>query len=130
MQTPPRTYVRAQALRRTLTRDELALWLLLKGRQLAGQKFRCQHPIGPYILDFYCGRARLALELDGCSHASEEAAAYDRRRDRWLEAQGIETLRIPLGAIRADWERVRAVIEAAVLRRIAEPTRQASPGRR
>jgi very-short-patch-repair endonuclease len=120
MLTPPRTYVRAQALRRALTREELLLWLRLKGRQVAGQRFRCQHPIGPYILDFYCGRARLAVELDGSTHQSQEAMAHDARRDRWLRAQGIETLRIPLGVMVWDCDEVMAKIERTVQARIAE----------
>jgi very-short-patch-repair endonuclease len=135
MNTPPQTYVRAQALRRALTREELALWLRLKGRQVADQKFRCQHPIGPYILDFYCGRARLAVELDGPAHQSQEQLLHDARRDRWLRSQGVETLRLPLGLLRTDCAQAMAMIEQAVLTRIKAreggppQARQRRPGR-
>jgi very-short-patch-repair endonuclease len=85
---------RARTHRRSLTGAEVGLWVRLKGRKLDGYHFRRQHPVGPYILDFYCAEARLAIELDGYSHEVGGAPAYDARRDAWLLARGIETLRI------------------------------------
>ena len=66
-----------------------------KGRRLDGIRFRRQHPIGPYILDFFCEDARLAVEVDGESHSQAEAVEHDNRRTEWLNARGISVLRIP-----------------------------------
>ncbi len=66
---------------------------LFPGR-LDGRHFRRQHPVGPYILDFFCAEARLAVEIDGASHDAPEAVEYDARRDAWLAERGIFTLRI------------------------------------
>ena len=82
-----------KALRNHLTPAEAKLWTLLKGSQLAGRKFRRQHSVGSYILDFYCPSERLAVELDGAVHDSAEAQAYDRERDLFLEQFGIKVLR-------------------------------------
>ena len=85
---------RARGHRQSLTGGELGLWLRLRGRQLDGYQFRRQHPIGPYILDFYCAAVRLAVEIDGYSHEVGHSPAYDARRDAWLLGQGIETVRL------------------------------------
>lgn len=85
---------RARRFRKALNGSELGLWVRLKGRQLGGYHFRCQHPIGPYIVDFFCSEARLAIEIDGESHDSPDAQAHDMRRDVWLAARGISTFRI------------------------------------
>ncbi len=61
----------------------------------AGLRFRRQHPLGPYILDFYCPATRLAVEIDGFSHAMGDRGARDERRDAWLKTQGVQVLRIP-----------------------------------
>ena len=57
--------------------------------------FRRQHPIGPYVLDFYCAKARLAVEVDGISHDMGNRPQRDIRRDVWLEARGVMVMRIP-----------------------------------
>lgn len=83
---------RRRELRQALTPAEAVLWRLLKGRQLEGLKFRRQHSVGPYILDFYCPALRLAIELDGASHACREE--YDGQRTSYLsETAGITVLR-------------------------------------
>lgn len=82
-----------KALRNNLTPAEAKLWTLLKGSQLVGRKFRRQHSVGPYILDFYCPSERLAVELDGAVHDSAEAQTYDRERALFLEQFGIQVLR-------------------------------------
>jgi very-short-patch-repair endonuclease len=61
--------IRARQLRREMTDAERLLWFLLRGRRLCGCKFRCQHPIGPYIADFVCLGHRLIVEADGGQHA-------------------------------------------------------------
>jgi very-short-patch-repair endonuclease len=95
MRTHDRTTLeRALRLRKALTPQELGLWLRLKNRQLGGFKFRRQHPVGPYILDFYCAEARLAVEIDGAVHDHPDQVAHDRRRDAYFRERGIETLRL------------------------------------
>ena len=81
----------ARQLRRQLTAQERLLWRLLRDRRFAAHKFRRQHPVGPFILDFACCQAKLAVELDGGQHA--EHRAYDARRTAWLQAHGWTVLR-------------------------------------
>jgi very-short-patch-repair endonuclease len=81
----------ARRLRREMTPTEKRLWSLLRGQQLGPFKFRRQEPIGPDIVDFYCARAALVVELDGESHLGKETA--DRNRQAALEAMGIKVIR-------------------------------------
>ena len=84
---------RARALRAALTEGERKLWQRLRNRQLSGAKFRRQHPIGPYIVDFFCLEARLTIELDGSQHGEEAQARADERRTEYLQQQGYTVLR-------------------------------------
>jgi very-short-patch-repair endonuclease len=70
---------------------ERRLWSRLRAGKLDGFSFRRQHPIGPYIVDFYCAPLKLVVELDGSQHA--ERAAYDEARTRFLETLGIRVIR-------------------------------------
>jgi very-short-patch-repair endonuclease len=90
---------RARALRNNTTLTERRLWAHLRGRKLEGFKFRRQHPIGEYIVDFYCPAAHLVIELDGYTHTFEKQVDYDEARDRWLKSQGCNVLRFS-----ADYE--------------------------
>ncbi|MDI7774183.1 DUF559 domain-containing protein [Asticcacaulis sp. EMRT-3] len=92
----------ARALRKAMSPPEVRLWLRLRSRKNTGLTIRRQHPVGPYILDFFCPDAMLAIEVDGAQHTFDEAIAYDARRDSWLLKQGIETLRIPAVYIMQD----------------------------
>jgi very-short-patch-repair endonuclease len=83
-----------RALRRALTPAEATLWRALKGGQVAGWKFRRQHSVGPFVLDFYCPAARVAVELDGAGHFSAPGIAADVARDGYLRQQHIEVLRV------------------------------------
>ncbi|GIV55420.1 MAG: hypothetical protein KatS3mg040_0188 [Candidatus Kapaibacterium sp.] len=83
----------ARQLRRNLTDAEKLLWMLLRGRQFGGWKFRRQHPMPPYVLDFYCHELRLAIELDGGQHNTPEQLHYDQQRSEYLAAKGINVLR-------------------------------------
>ena len=85
---------RARRLRRQLTLPEGLMWRALRGRGLADLRFRRQHPIGPYILDFYCHELKLAVEVDGQVHEHPDRLAHDRRRTDWLNQQGIRVIRI------------------------------------
>lgn len=80
-------------LRRSLTPAEACLWIYLRDRQLDGRKFRRQHSVGPYILDFYCPSESLAVELDGAAHDSAQAQARDEARDAFLRSLGIRIVR-------------------------------------
>jgi len=89
----PTTLTRARELRRAMTPQERKLWNALRGKQLHRLRFRHQHPLPPYILDFYCHSHKLVVELDGGQHNEPANAAYDRRRTAWLEARGLRVLR-------------------------------------
>ena len=67
----------------------------LRGRETGKPTFRRQHPLGPYILDFFCAAARLAIEIDGEGHHLGSSPQYDARRDAWLQEQGVRVARIP-----------------------------------
>lgn len=84
----------ARQLRRSSTAAERRLWKLLRDRKLRGHKFRRQHPVPPYILDFFCEELLLAIELDGGGHSLEENKAHDERRTQFLSKQGIRVVRI------------------------------------
>ena len=78
-------------LRKQMTAAEVALWLMIKNKQLDGERFLRQFSIGHYVVDFYCAAARLVVELDGESHRGKEV--QDAARQTWLEAQGLVVLR-------------------------------------
>ncbi len=91
-QRPPMASIaleRARALRTRSTDAERKLWNVLRGGQLDGLKFRRQHPIPPYIVDFFCAAAALVIELDGSQHTQES----DRARTRYLQSKGFIVLR-------------------------------------
>jgi very-short-patch-repair endonuclease len=95
---------RRRELRAHQTDAERVLWQLLRSRQLGGFKFRRQHSIGPYILDFYCPSARVAVELDGSQHL--ERQAYDGRRTEYLASEGIAVVRFANGDVLSNAEAV------------------------
>jgi len=83
----------ARELRQNQTDAEQLLWGLLRDRRFADKKFRRQHPVGRYILDFYCHELKLAIELDGGQHNEDAARQYDDERTRFLNEQGIRVIR-------------------------------------
>jgi very-short-patch-repair endonuclease len=83
----------ARSLRTTATDAERILWSALRTRQLGNLRFRRQHPIGPYIVDFFCPSAKLIVELDGSQHGTDEAVCHDDDRTRFLQARGYHVLR-------------------------------------
>jgi very-short-patch-repair endonuclease len=104
---------RARDLRRNVDLPERMLWSRLRRRQLQGLRFRRQHPMGPYILDFFCASARLAVEVDGYSHGVSDRPRRDEVRDAWLMRNGVETLRVPARAVLQNVDGVLATIAAA-----------------
>ena len=83
----------ARKLRQDATDPEDLIWRCLRDRRVNQRKFRRQHPIEPYILDFYCADAKLAVELDGSQHGHPEGMHRDAEREKFLEENGIATLR-------------------------------------
>jgi very-short-patch-repair endonuclease len=98
----------SQHLRKNMTDAEKMLWLKLRRKQLKGQQFYRQKIIGKYIVEFYCPKANLVIELDGGQHYSEIGKARDRTRDNVLTGIGIRVLRF---SDRDVFENVDGVIE-------------------
>ena len=109
-QTPSDVAQWAKDNRRQMTRAESALWRHLRGRQLTGLRFRRQEPLGPFIADFYCATARLAIELDGSSHEGRET--YDALRTEILSNEGYRVLRFSNAQVERDVESVLLTIVA------------------
>ncbi|MBI4936837.1 MAG: DUF3418 domain-containing protein [Nitrosomonadales bacterium] len=102
--------VRARTLRKNATDAENLLWQLLRRNQLLGHGFRRQHPLGSYILDFYCHQVKLAIELDGGQHAEDTQHKHDDRRSAWLRKQGVTVLRFWNNDVLQNTEGVLQVI--------------------
>jgi very-short-patch-repair endonuclease len=102
---------RARRLRRDQTDAEARLWEALRGSRLEGWKWRRQVAVGPFIVDFLCLEAALAVEVDGGVHA--EQAAYDARREAYLRARGLQVLRFWNAEVCHDLERVSWTILSA-----------------
>jgi very-short-patch-repair endonuclease len=83
----------ARALRKHPTDAERKLWARLRHKQLNGIRFRRQQPVGPYVADFFCARAKLIIELDGGQHGTVDGSTRDESRTRWLESRGYRVLR-------------------------------------
>jgi very-short-patch-repair endonuclease len=108
---------RARELRQEMTRAEQLLWERLRSRQLAGLKFRRQHPLGPFITDFYCAECRFVIEIDGDIHDFQEE--QDEQRTRQFEEFGYRVIRFRN-------EEVESNIEL-VLKKIFEICQSPSP---
>lgn len=100
-----------QELRSNMTPAEVTLWKQLRGRALRGFKFRRQFGVGPFIVDFYCPEARLAVEVDGDSHYVPDASGRDEHRERFIKTHGIQIVRFTNLEVRDDLESVISVIE-------------------
>jgi len=101
-----------KSLRARLTPAEATLWRLLKSKQLEGRKFRRQHSVDSYILDFYCPQEHLAIELDGAGHFTATGMLMDAERDQHLEKAGIRVLRFENREIFEHPEMVLEAIKA------------------
>ena len=111
------TVHQARNLRRALSHPEAILWRALRQRP-GGFKFRRQHPLGPFVLDFYSTTAHLAVEVDSFAHECGDGPERDARRDQWLEEQGIGTMR--LAAV--DVERSTEAVVTAIVERCRSRT--------
>ena len=114
----------ARELRANLSDAEQRIWHLLRDRHFLGYKFRRQHPMGNYILDFYCADAKLAIELDGGQHADNRD--YDDQRTEVMRREGVRVLRFWNNDVLANTEAVLTKI-AEVLSTQQHPSPQPSP---
>lgn len=111
MPPPRKTVIKARALRRQMTPPEIRLWQYLRTRP-EGIKFRKQHPIGDFALDFYCASAKLGIEVDGEIHSDPDQIAHDVACDVWVAEQGIRIVRFPARDVMADLDAVSRAILA------------------
>jgi very-short-patch-repair endonuclease len=119
----------ARQLRRRMSPTEIRLWKQLRLRP-EGLQFRKQHPFGPFVFDFFCKAAGVAIEVDGMAHDFGDAPARDQRRDRWALKQGIATIRIPAEEVRRNLDGVVALIVQWCLERTPPPHFARSPSPR
>ena len=108
---------RVRQLRKGATQHERLLWRHLRNRQLQGWKFRRQHPVDRYIIDFYCSEARLVIELDGGGHNFANRESLDQERTRLLASKNILVLRFWNYLINRELGSVRETIWSTLKRR-------------
>ncbi|QOW49022.1 MULTISPECIES: endonuclease domain-containing protein [unclassified Acinetobacter] len=89
----PQLLIFAKTMRHTATDAEHLMWQLLRAKRFMNLKFRRQHVIKPYIVDFYCHEIGLVIELDGSQHGTDEAIEYDAERTKFLETLGLTVVR-------------------------------------
>ncbi|WP_425584658.1 DNA mismatch repair protein MutS [Viridibacterium curvum] len=118
----------ARELRHNQTDAESALWYVLRDRRMAGAKFRRQHPIEPYVLDFYCHELKLAIELDGGQHNEAQGRTHDEVRSAFLAGQGISVLRFWNNDVLQQSEAVLTAIFNAVTTPSPQPLSQGERG--
>jgi very-short-patch-repair endonuclease len=107
--------VRRRFLRRHATPAERVLWECLRNYRCAGRKFRRQHSIGPFIVDFYCPSARLAVEVEGDIHDDPWRAEYDYRRHRYLLDRGVQVVYLTNVEVLRETESVLNYLELLVM---------------
>ncbi len=103
---PETSLVKAKALRKDETQAEKILWAKLRNNQLKGYKFRRQHPIGLYIVDFYCHQLKLIIEIDGEYHNTQEQIEKDKERTQNLETYGLHLIRFSNKDIMQNLEKI------------------------
>ena len=109
----PLIFERAFRLRRNMTSSEKLLWSKLKKKQIAGVRFRRQHPVSRYIVDFYCHTARLVVELDGKIHLAKKQS--DEERTKEIEKLGLQIIRFDNEEVELNIDQVVAKITAKVV---------------
>ncbi|HWP91282.1 MAG TPA: endonuclease domain-containing protein [Thermodesulfobacteriota bacterium] len=105
----------ARKLRKNSTLSEIFLWQHLKGKQMLGYDFHRQKPIDDYIVDFFCSKLMLAVEIDGVSHDSEKVYIRDMTREQRLESLGVRFLRFDDREVKKDVNSVLQSIESWIL---------------
>jgi very-short-patch-repair endonuclease len=107
----------ARALRKNMTDAEQLMWHCLRQKQLGGFRFRRQHPFERFVLDFYCCKAKLAVELDGGQHNEPHTITHDAERTIFLEQHGIQVIRFWNNEVFQNLEGVLQSVYEAALRR-------------
>ena len=110
-------YAKARMLRAEMSLPEVLLWRYLR-KQPMGVKFRRQHPVGDFVIDFYNPAAKIGIEIDGIAHDMGDRPQRDVRRDDWLNQRGIEVVRIPAEEVLKSVERAAHSIIMYCLDRI------------
>jgi very-short-patch-repair endonuclease len=105
----------AEKLRKNMTAAEVKLWKSLSNKQLNGFRFKNQHPISKFVVDFYCHKAKLVIELDGAVHNEKEQADYDIGRTYEIESFGLTIIRFTNHQIENDFEHVLKEIQKRLL---------------
>ena len=113
----PGSLKRSRELRHSMSIPERTLWKLLRRKNITGLRFRRQHPLGPYIADFYCHEAAMVVEIDGQSHSGVRKE-HDDRRDRWMAERGLTIVRFTASEMTRDPDSV-----ASTILRIIESTK-------
>ena len=111
---PPDSFAKAKFLRDNMTDAEKSLWEKLKDNKLKGFKFRRQHPIHIYIVDFYCHKLKLIIEIDGGYHDSKEQKLLDAERSEILKFQELEIIRFANEEVLGNIEFVIRKIEEKI----------------
>ena len=120
---------RARELRAAMSKPEVLLWTRLKALRPLGYHMRRQTPLGPYFTDFLCKPAKLAIEVDGKQHLTPIQHQHDAARDRWLAAQGYETLRFHADDVLRNPDDICRQILDRLKHRYPNPTRPAAARR-
>lgn len=121
---PREVQLAARRLRRAMTPAEQTLWQALRRQHLTGLRFRRQHAVGPFILDFYCPASHLVVEVDGGVHEEPEQAARDAARTEALAAYGYHILRVSNEQVLSDVNAVvRSIVQEASMRAASLPDR-------
>ena len=112
----PRLKEFARKLRNDSTQSEIRLWKELQNKQCYGYKFTRQKPIGNFIVDFFCNKLKLVIELDGFSHGFEEVIEKDKIKQTFLENLGLKVIRFDDKEVMTDINNVLRVIEGVVFK--------------
>jgi very-short-patch-repair endonuclease len=111
----------ARQFRKRETWAEKLIWRWLRGRRFSSYKFRRQHPLGEYYLDFFCEEAERAIELDGSRHGHPDKQAHDTEREKFLKSRGVKTLRFWNSHLRRNAQSVRDIIFNELQKRAPHP---------
>jgi very-short-patch-repair endonuclease len=121
LKQPPKTTRIARNLRKRESWGERLMWSWLRDHRFADYKFRGQHPIDPYVLDFFYNEAKLDVEVDGFQHGIPDHSKADAERDALLESQGVKVLRFWSSRLKRDKETIHSTIWRALQERAPHP---------
>ena len=111
---PNSAFLKARLLRNNMTAAEKTLWIYLQNKKFEGYKFRRQHPLHLFIVDFYCHELGLIIEVDGAYHETKEQEEADEKRTELLKFQGLTVIRFTNDEVLADIDSVLTKIKNAI----------------